>query len=625
MDSLNSIKAQGIKKIQSRKYNDAISDFTSVIDQIPQPEDDNQANLKSTCLINRASCNLMLLSASSNKSKEELISFVQKAIDDSNQSIAVLNQIRKSDNDYFFDLVKEKKTDELKTDALTHLYALSNLRLGESYESLNECQKAFHHYSIAYNAEQFDDKNPNFNNNQEAKKAIREFLQKRYNVPDIKSNVSNSDFQDLVSMRQLITYKSEMSKSMTSFLSRIYAKQISAQTIKKLETLKYLNLIYAVLHLYIDDQMILLQALAITRFICNMHFRSFYDHLFILKDVIKCELQKENPSMISECAKILALAPRDDHNALINNGFIPLCLRCLELGEKIKDEDADYIFCFFFAISQTPSNLHYITVNYDNNGDKKGDEEEELDIVKYILTRKQMYGIMLLGKISQHGPALFQAEKLGAVDWLLQVLKGILDVDVPDFVIQKRDIIFCAETYLSRLLLKRNEEENKAAEKEKQEISKTVEILVPLLKKGSKSEDIVSVCFSYLAQATQYVPEKIKELHVVVLASLMLHLNMKCRPVVQNIVTFLYETADHAHLIDEIKGCKAAIPNVLNAVHDHARSQTIVERATALVFLCDHESKDKLLAAALEQYPKDEFIEKFLANHMDLVDKYNKQ
>lgn len=632
MENLSALKSQGIKKIQSRKYNDAIIDFTSVIDQIPQPENDDQANLKSVCLINRASCNLMIINTSNrNKSKEELISLIQKTIDDSQQSIDTLNKIRKSETDYFLGLINEKKKDELKADPLTHLYALSHLRLGESYESLGDPRQAFHHYSIAYNAEQYDDKNQNLNNNQEAKRAIRDFLQKRYDVPDAKPNNSNKndDFQDLVTVRLNITNKSTMVKAITSFLSKIYANVISNQTLKKLETLKYLNIIYAVLHLYIDDQMFLLQTLAITRFICNKHFRSFYDHLFILKDVMELEIKKENPSMLSECAKILALAPRDDHNALINNGFIKLSLQCLELGEKIKDEDADFIFCFLFAISQAPSNLMHLFKNYrddetgNQNAKSDNDDEENLDIIRYIMQRKQIYGLMLLSKLSQSKHALFQAEKLGAVEWLLSILQGILDVDIQDFVLQKKDIIFCAETYLARLLLNRNEEENKAAENEKNEISKTVDLLIPIVKKASKSEEIVSICFSYLALATQYIPEKIKELKVVNLASLFLSMHMNFRPATQNIVTFLYETADHAHLVDEIKNVKAVLPTVLKAVHDHPRTQVLVERAAALIYLCDHESKEKLLAAALEQFPKDEFLEKFLADHYDMVNRNN--
>ncbi|KAK8883014.1 hypothetical protein M9Y10_045662 [Tritrichomonas musculus] len=626
MESLNSIKAQGVKKIQSKKYNDAIVDFSNVISQLPEPANEEEVSLKCTCLINRATCNLMLVqSYNRNKGKDELMSLIQNTIDDSNKSIETLNKLRGTgeNENYFLSLVSEKNIEKLKSDSLTHLFALSNLRLGESYDSLNEIRKAFQYYSIAYNAEQFDDKNPNYNNNQEARKAIRDFLQRIYNVPDIKPNGNNDDIKGFAEMRNGITDKSAMGKPLTTFLSRVYANAINTQTMKKLETLKYFNLIYAILHLYIDDQMIAIQAIAVTRFICNKHYRSFYDHLFILKDIMESKI--DDPAIISECIKILALAPRDDHQSLVKLGFIQLAIKCFDLGDKIKDSDYDLVFCFLFAISQAPSMIHYLIEESQLNTEKANadntneDQEEDLRIVHLILEKRTIYGVMLLSKICTVKPVTLLADKLGATEWILSLLKGILDVDIKDFVEQKKDLIYGAQIFLSRLLLVRTNEQNQAAEKDKHEISNTIDILVPILKKGSKNPEVVSICFAYLAQATQYAPEKIKELHVVTLASLLLSMHTKFTPATQNIISFLYETADHAHLIDEIKGCKAALPTVFKAVHDHPRSQVIVERAVALAYLCDHESKDNLLKAALEQFPKDEFIEKFLADHEDLV------
>lgn len=626
MESLNSIKAQGVKKIQSKKYNDAIVDFSNVISQLPEPANEEEVSLKCTCLINRATCNLMLVqSYNRNKGKDELMSLIQNTIDDSNKSIETLNKLRGTgeNENYFLSLVSEKNIEKLKSDSLTHLFALSNLRLGESYDSLNEIRKAFQYYSIAYNAEQFDDKNPNYNNNQEARKAIRDFLQRIYNVPDIKPNGNNDDIKGFAEMRNGITDKSAMGKPLTTFLSRVYANAINTQTMKKLETLKYFNLIYAILHLYIDDQMIAIQAIAVTRFICNKHYRSFYDHLFILKDIMESKI--DDPAIISECIKILALAPRDDHQSLVKLGFIQLAIKCFDLGDKIKDSDYDLVFCFLFAISQAPSMIHYLIEESQSNTEKANadntneDQEEDLRIVHLILEKRTIYGVMLLSKICTVKPVTLLADKLGATEWILSLLKGILDVDIKDFVEQKKDLIYGAQIFLSRLLLVRTNEQNQAAEKDKHEISNTIDILVPILKKGSKNPEVVSICFAYLAQATQYAPEKIKELHVVTLASLLLSIHTKFTPATQNIISFLYETADHAHLIDEIKGCKAALPTVFKAVHDHPRSQVIVERAVALAYLCDHESKDNLLKAALEQFPKDEFIEKFLADHEDLV------
>ena len=77
MESLNSIKAQGVKKIQSKKYNDAIVDFSNVISQLPEPANEEEVSLKCTCLINRATCNLMLVqSYNRNKGKDELMSLI---------------------------------------------------------------------------------------------------------------------------------------------------------------------------------------------------------------------------------------------------------------------------------------------------------------------------------------------------------------------------------------------------------------------------------------------------------------------------------------------------------------------------------------------------------------------
>lgn len=593
MENLNSLKSSGIKKLQSKKYTDAIIDFTQVVDGLANPSSTEEISLKSTCLINRATCNLLLCQHS--QRAEEQQKYIQKCIDDATFSITVLNKSR-AEEKTFEHLVNERKYDELINDPLTHLYALSNLRLGEASETLANPSKAFHYYSLAFNSE-YDPANPKGNRNQEAKKAIRELLVRFYNAPDVKPSNGNSILQAFFVIKNELARKEVVGKALMEIFMNSFNYSIPDGILKTIDSSKYCNLLYAIIELYNDQQMNL-QASVILHVFSTHQFKSVFTDYLIFKRLF--EHSFSDVKCVNEFVQCLKCAPREYHPVFIDNGFIPLVMRTFELGDKISDKFIDNSFDFLFKIVEAPSRLPYII------GDDSHDDFHP-PILKYIEERKTPMAACLLSKLTQDSRIIELSQKNRDFVWITDIIKTLIDSKDPNFIEANETFIKFSIVYFSRILLANTDEQNIEFEKN-HAISDLFDLVVVIAKGAMKNRDLVSVCFSFFTLSARYVPEKIREHKLITMASLYLHLLNDFPAGVQNVISFLYEAADKANLLDELKACPKVLDNVMLALHQHIDKATIVERGVAIGCLLDHPNKHLMLADSLDRFPNDPFL-----------------
>ena len=110
------IKNKGIKKMNKKRWDNAINLFSKVIEEIPTNTDE-EVVLKSTCLLNRSMCNLF-------KDKKE------EALKDANAVITLYKEKRPDQDES-----KVVKENVLEKDNLIPVLSLAYIRRGQIFES----------------------------------------------------------------------------------------------------------------------------------------------------------------------------------------------------------------------------------------------------------------------------------------------------------------------------------------------------------------------------------------------------------------------------------------------------------------------------------------------------------
>ncbi|OHT15215.1 hypothetical protein TRFO_42652 [Tritrichomonas foetus] len=552
MEALNALKVSGTKRLQAKKYIDAIQVFTSVIDQL-SPSNDDESNLKSVCLLNRSACYIIQNDfAQATKDAEEAIKICQS----------------RRDANHF-----EKSTPEaLKNDILTHTFALANVRLGEINEAQLDNVNAFKYYSIAFKVEPEG----------EAKKSIRELL-KKYNVPEIRTN--DKDLEIFAKIRSSIHDEQSLIQNLAALMEQTALQNTIPQAIyNKIDQLKYPFLFYAILQLYNNVEMIVFQCMIILRTFCEHQMKSVWSEFLLIKEVMT--KYANNKNIIVECIKFLRNSPNDKYQLFVKHDFLAPIAAALKLD--LNEVEAESIFHLLYYIASSPSHVSRVA---------------DIGIMKDILQRRTIGALMLLSKLCQDPELLIEASENGANEWVLQMAH--------DHGCEHSAVMHAACVYYSRLLLNRKDEVNEA---KKDEIAQMFDTFAPVVMKNAKSQEVVSSVFAAFALGVRFATEKVKQHKIVNLASVILSIYIKNPAISQNIVTFIYECADNG-LVDDIKAVPAAVTTVMRAFTENPSAQTIVERAAAVAFLCDHENKDKLLGAALMQFPESKFLLDFKEKH----------
>jgi hypothetical protein len=131
--------------------------------------------------------------------------------------------------------------------------------------------------------------------------------------------------------------------------------------------------------------------------------------------------------------------------------------------------------------------------------------------------------------------------------------------------------------------------------------------LVTIRTTGAKNGGVVGNAFGVLALVVAVRPDKVGEHALIRIASLLLSVHVRAAVVTQNTVSFLYECSQ-AGLVQGLKDVKPVLPTVMTALQIWAEHEVIMERAVALAFLLEHHNGEKLLRAAVTQFPESRFL-----------------
>ncbi|KAH0790360.1 tetratricopeptide repeat protein [Histomonas meleagridis] len=536
-------KNLGVTKINQKKYNKAVEDFNNVIDSLT-PQNEEETILKCNCLLNRSFCYTQL-----HKYTE--------AQEDANTVIKIYN-------DYHH---KGKQNNPL-----TPILSLAHVRLGECYEAQLEYLEAFQEYS----------EGNRINKKGEAQKSFQSLL-KKLNIPII--DPKDKQLQSFSQIINNFLNEKSLNESLESLINTLHNEtKLEAAVITKINSTDSPNIIYGIIQLYHDNKTLINNSLIALRLLVESGVSSVWNGYIVIRNVMK--RYESDLDIIGNSIKLLRMIPRNLYSHLSKEGFIPLITKSLKI---INDHgEIEGAFFLLFQIASSPSLL----VELINQ-----------EIIEIILEKKTMGALLLLSKLSLVPELLKQAETLGAIDWIFEMLKKEN--------INEAEII-AASLIFSRILLRKISNEEK--ENRILKANKIFDALAPLLMKNTKNEEVVATTFAAFSIAVNYAPEKAKEFKLIRLASVLLAMHMKMEDVAQNLVAFLYEAANSG-LLDDVKEVKPALPTVLKALSQYPSNEAIVERSVALAYLLDHPNKMDMLRAALMQFNNSNFLKVFIAQN----------
>ena len=548
MESFQHFKNTGLNKMKKKKFSKSIEDFTKVITSL-DPKTDEEYILKCVCFLNRSSCYTQL-------------GQYKEALEDTVSVVKLYNQARPEEKQ------KEMSQEQILKDPLTGVLHLAYVRRGECFEAQSQFLDAFQEYSQANILIP----------NGEGQKAMQNLLQK-FKIPIL--DQSDKDLQKFSAI--LLHFLNEESlvqcfNSLIEFLNT----EIPEQIIKKIVDTESTNILYGVMQLYSENQIIVDQILNCLQLLARKQVITVWNGFIIIKSIM---MKWENDSnIIGDAIKFLCLSPYSLYKFYAKEHFIPLIVHALKIN--INEEEVEDAFFLLFNIADTPSLLVELAA------------EEIIDI---IFEKKTKGSLNLLCKICMLPDLLKHVKELNVTEWIFNILQQE-NVD--------EDSIVSSSLILSNLLIPENPDE-KEKENLKLISQKSFDLLVPHVLKYTKNDEVVGHSFATFAIAIDHSPEKVKEHKLIILASVLLSLHMKSESVAQNLVSFLYECTKSGYL-DDIKSTKAILPTVMKTLTTYPRNKVIVERSVALAYLLDHKNKYELIQSALLEFNESEFLDSFI-------------
>ncbi|OHS95956.1 hypothetical protein TRFO_37894 [Tritrichomonas foetus] len=397
MESFVTLKNSGIQRMNSKKYNDAIRDFTTVIDKL-NPTTNEEAVLKGVCLLNRSSCNLL---------KDDFDS----AIADANAVIEMYQNLRTDEQQ------KSMTPEQMRADPLTGVLSLAYIRRGEAFEARLEFLNAFHEYA-ASNTLQPDG---------ESQRAMRSLLLK-LNVPEI--NQKDKDLSHFAVLLLQFVNEPSLIVSLTNLTEYLSSAEIKPDILAKYDQNKCPNILYAISQLYIENEFIVIGCITSLRFLAERRLVSVWNGFLVVREIMSQWNRSEN--ICGECLKLLQFAPTELYKFFVKDDFLTPISNSLRL--KLTPQEVEIAFMLLYNIASSPSQIQFVV---------------ESGAVDHILAHKSLGSLMLLSKIAMVEDVLIQTHSSGGFDWIIEKVKENSE---------RLDLVVAAAMIISRYLLHLEEE-----------------------------------------------------------------------------------------------------------------------------------------------------------------------
>ena len=373
MEDFIKIKNNGIKKMNKKRWDNAIDLFSKVIEEIPTNTDE-EVVLKSTCLLNRSMCNLF-------KDKKE------EALKDANAVITLYKEKRPDQDES-----KVVKENVLEKDNLIPVLSLAYIRRGQIFESQGAFLDALQEYSLS-NALRVSE---------EAQNAMKRIM-KNIGIPE-DFEQTNEDLKPFAMILLYMLSELDLTAALTGLMHYLSEEDISDELIKKFNESGASRVVFGALQLYMDNEVIVVGCLSAARICAEKGIGDVFNGFMIIRLVM--DHWKQNANVIGDALRFLRLSPAELIPYLARADFIPPVCAAMEL--PISDEEFEAVFFLLFHLGTTLPQLTQIVAE---------------GVLDKIFEKKSDSSFMLLSKLAQMEDVAKQIQNLGAVDLALEKLK----------------------------------------------------------------------------------------------------------------------------------------------------------------------------------------------------------
>ncbi|EAY05715.1 hypothetical protein TVAG_100380 [Trichomonas vaginalis G3] len=373
MNDALDLRDSGLNKMHASDYSGAIEDFTKAIGT-DDPETDEEAVLKSICLLHRSTCNLML-----NK--------VGDAFEDASYAVYMF-KIRRP---------KFKLSDQFESsDPLITTYLLAEKTKAEIYQLIRDLKSSIQSYTIYGILSKSDPT------------SLMDGVYAKLGFPKIEGNdpeleIFTKIYSSLSTEKQILLVLSD--------IITVFQEEVSPSFIEKVRSQGCYVFLFGITYLFIDCPVVLQACLCILRNMAELGISEIFDGLIVLRNII--EHYQTNNEMMGALLLLLKLAPDSAVQQFEIEDFVRPIMKMLTL--KLTPEEYDAAFYLLFRSIKIPYNY------------KAASELKLIDAIIAIATKSS---IVLLSKLLCNDELCVESQIKGAIPFCIAVIKKVSDVSL---------------------------------------------------------------------------------------------------------------------------------------------------------------------------------------------------
>lgn len=556
-NAFNEKKNSGIVKMNEQKYDDAITDFSYVINKLESSTDEDILLLM-ICLLNRSFCSLVLKQIDSAKR-------------DANQVISLYKEKRSEIDFIRFDQAK------VKDDVLTNPLSLAYVRLGQINEVEGQFMMSLRNYRTS------DILTPKGS----GEEAIFRLF-KKLSVPDILTEDGNMNIYKKI--RDDIEDSDKVSQHLYLLMESMVNNGVDSEYFGSIKISLCVRLLYSIIQLHMKEEVIVVLVLSILRIFSENNIMEVYSGIKVIKTTL--EEWNSSSAVAGDSLKLLSGATPQVIKLMHENNFVTTIAG--SLLNDLSDEEYDIGYML----------LHKILID-----EKSINDLSETEILDTINEHFLPNSILLLAKLSQIPKIVKKIETTNIIDSLMRILNdGVSD-----------NIISSAAIVISQFFVYIHDKKDNSKVQDLSYMDERIKSLQKIANKVSnhiyplvhKSPSFTSNILAVFASSVAFNTDFIKNNKVISTISTILQSNINNVDIVMNSVSFFYSCTQNS-LLDDVKNTKDAATGVLKALENYNENAQIIERSIATLIELGHSSARDFLRTAIRKYPQSQILGKYV-------------
>lgn len=553
MQNFTERKNLGLKNFKNDKYDDAINDFSYIIDNI-KPQTDEDYIMLMTCLLNRCSC----------------YTFTDKfddAIKDANTVVDVYNNARPTEKQ------KEFTPEQTAADPLTLPLSLAYVHRGRVYEIHRMYLKALNDYAIA----------TSLSIDGEGQKSMQNVFA-NLNMPRLEPK--GAETRIFYTLIIHLLNEVNLLTAFTNLLTFLKQGDLKEEQIKTINDEGCCRLVIGIMQIYRDHELIVVTCLNTLHVLATLGCYDVFNGFIVYRYI--GDVWKTNVNVIGEIIMIMSFAPLQLSSFMVKAQYIAFLQESLAL--ELRPQEIDGALFILSRIIEEPSHIV---------------EAGSQEVLNIIFERKNEACLALLTRLCSLKDICEKIKNEGIIDWILECLDEK----------EKTNKSSSACIILSSIFINRDPDSDGDKQFYIDLAKKCYEKMLPVVSNDHSDISYISNIFAMLASCASYAKEFITDSPLLRIAASIFSINIDDEGLAVNITSLMYSCCISG-LVDDVKSVKGLPATIISALEKHYAIKELVERAVYILIAIDHNSKKAFLLSGIKDFPDSEILKQFIGTEV---------